>query len=317
MAKEIRSGSSFLVSTLGLPPTQRLPKLQELFESKVQLNFAAMSDQPMEAEMTVQGLPGLRHATMVSNIDVCLERPKPLLSDGEDDVCLIVNTGSGLSIQQQAQQATARNGDGVLLVYRKPANLQFRAMAYTAIRVPLASLSPAVRNIEEAAGRCIPRETPALQMLKAYVSLLPATPADAQLSGLVTAHVYDLIALALGATGDSRAQAAQRGLRAARLQAIMADVTNDVGLTLDAIARRQAVSPRYIQMLFEDAGTTFSAYVLERRLEQARSLLISPRFAGWSIAQVALETGFGDISYFNRRFKQRYGMTPSDMRAQG
>jgi AraC-like DNA-binding protein len=304
------------VSTRGLPPSQRLPTLQALFEAKVQLNFAAASDQPLEAEMTVQGLPGLRHATMVSNIDVCLERPHPLLADGEDDVCLIVKNGGGLAIQQQTQQATARDGDGVLLVYRRPANLQFRAMDYSAIRVPFASLSPAIRNIEDAAARCIPGESQALRMLQTYVAHLPAAATDPQLAGLVVTHVCDLIALALGATGDGRVQAEQRGLRAARLQAIMADVERETGLTLEAIARRQAVSPRYIQMLFEEAGTTFTAFVLESRLERARAMLNSPRYAGWPITEVALETGFGDISYFNRRFRQRYDMTPTDMRAQ-
>ena len=32
------------------------------------------------------------------------------------------------------------------------------------------------------------------------------------------------------------------------------------------------------------------------------------------IGAIALEAGFGDISHFNRRFKQRYAMTPSDLR---
>ena len=43
-------------------------------------------------------------------------------------------------------------------------------------------------------------------------------------------------------------------------------------------------------------------------------MLISPRYATWSIAVIALEAGFGDLSHFNRRFKRRYLMTPSDMR---
>jgi AraC-like DNA-binding protein len=29
---------------------------------------------------------------------------------------------------------------------------------------------------------------------------------------------------------------------------------------------------------------------------------------------VAYEAGFGDLSYFNRTFRRRYGATPSDVR---
>ena len=67
-------------------------------------------------------------------------------------------------------------------------------------------------------------------------------------------------------------------------------------------------------MLFEEAGTTFSNFALDRRLDAARGMLTSPRYARWSIAAIALEAGFGDLSHFNRRFKRRYLMTPSDMR---
>jgi AraC-like DNA-binding protein len=69
-------------------------------------------------------------------------------------------------------------------------------------------------------------------------------------------------------------------------------------------------------MLFEEAGTTFSDFALERRLDAARSMLTSPRYATWSITSIAFEAGFGDLSHFNRRFKRRYFMAPSDMRAQ-
>jgi len=34
------------------------------------------------------------------------------------------------------------------------------------------------------------------------------------------------------------------------------------------------------------------------------------------VTDIALEAGFGDLSHFNRSFKRRYLMTPSDMRRQ-
>jgi AraC-like DNA-binding protein len=114
---------------------------------------------------------------------------------------------------------------------------------------------------------------------------------------------------------SSRCQLAHgRGLRAARIEAIKAELTQNPRLDLDRLAACQGISPRYVQMLFDEAGTTFSVFVLERRLDAARNMLASPRYAAWMIAAIALEAEFGDLSHFNRRFKQRYGMTPSELR---
>jgi AraC-like DNA-binding protein len=71
------------------------------------------------------------------------------------------------------------------------------------------------------------------------------------------------------------------------------------------------VTPRYVQLLLEEQGTTFSELATERRLDAARMMLRSPRFSGWSIAGIAFEAGFRDLSHFNRRFRRRFGVTPS------
>ena len=91
-------------------------------------------------------------------------------------------------------------------------------------------------------------------------------------------------------------------------------IRNDGRLPVGISGRLQSESARYIQMLFEEAGTTFSEFALEQRLDAARSMLTSPRYSTWSITAIALEAGFGDVSHFNRRFNRRYLMTPSDLR---
>jgi AraC-like DNA-binding protein len=55
--------------------------------------------------------------------------------------------------------------------------------------------------------------------------------------------------------------------------------------------------------------------VLERRLEKATELLGDPKWRDRRIADIAAESGFTDLSYFNRAFRRRYGATPSDLRA--
>ena len=108
-------------------------------------------------------------------------------------------------------------------------------------------------------------------------------------------------------------------MRAARLRAIKADIganLHDCELGVTAVATRHRVTPRYVHKLFEGEGTTFSEFVLGQRLASAHRLLTDPRLADHTIASVAFDAGFGDVSYFNRSFRRCYGATPSEVRAE-
>jgi AraC-like DNA-binding protein len=87
-------------------------------------------------------------------------------------------------------------------------------------------------------------------------------------------------------------------------------------LTVAAVASRQRISESYVRKLFESEGSSFSEWVLGERLIRAHRMLTDPRFAGRSINSVAFDAGFGDISYFNRSFRRRFGATPSEIRAE-
>jgi AraC-like DNA-binding protein len=122
----------------------------------------------------------------------------------------------------------------------------------------------------------------------------------------------------IGPEPDSGPPAWERGgVRAARLRAIKADIGRhfcEPGLSIDAIAMRHSVTPRYVRKLFHEEQTTFSDFVLFLRLERSRQLLRSPARAISTIASIAHACGFNDLSYFNRTFRRRYGLTPSEFR---
>ncbi len=311
MTAEPGASSSLRIETGSLPPTHRLPALRDLFDRSIGMEISAEKDQPVDLQ--VNAVPGLRRALMLRPFTARAARPATRLSDGDDTVCLMVKSGGRMALRQGRHEAVPEVDDGMLLVYRQPSQLSFQDATYLSVRVPLEALAMAV-DVEAAAGRRIPGGTAALVLLRRYVEGLPERMADPVLGGLVATHVHDLMALAIGATGEAREIARGRGVRAARLEAIKTDLTRDASLSIDAIARRQGVTPRYVQLLFEHQGTTFGEFVTERRLDVARSMLRSPRYAGWSIAGVAFEAGFKDLSHFNRRFRRRFGLTPGEFR---
>jgi AraC-like DNA-binding protein len=58
-------------------------------------------------------------------------------------------------------------------------------------------------------------------------------------------------------------------------------------------------------------NTSFIDYLKDYRLAIAARLLQSSES---SILEISEEVGFENLSYFNRSFKKRYGMTPTEFR---
>jgi len=159
-----------------------------------------------------------------------------------------------------------------------------------------------------------------LNLLRNYVDALFDDPAIAmpEMRQLVVTQLCDLIAVTLGASRDAAAAAEGRGIRVARLRAIKSDIEAHLShsdLSPNVVARRQKVSDSYIRKLFEGEGTSFSQFVLGRRLARAHRMLSDRRWADRSIAWIAFEAGFDDLSYFNRTFKRFYGTVPSEIRS--
>jgi transcriptional regulator GlxA family with amidase domain len=120
----------------------------------------------------------------------------------------------------------------------------------------------------------------------------------------------------MGAGRDIAAMAQARGMTAARLNAIKQDIERGLALqnlSVSGLALRHRCTARSIQRMFEAEGTTFTDYVLAQRLVRAHRLLSDPHRRE-KISAVALDCGFGDVSYFNRAFRRRYGVAPSDVR---
>jgi AraC family transcriptional regulator, positive regulator of tynA and feaB len=91
---------------------------------------------------------------------------------------------------------------------------------------------------------------------------------------------------------------------------------SNVDLTPGRAAEHFGISARYVHKLFAVSSTTFSAYVVAKRLEHIRSDLLSPACRNQPISNLAYRWGFNDLSSFNRAFKSRFGCSPSRFRAQ-
>jgi AraC-like DNA-binding protein len=190
---------------------------------------------------------------------------------------------------------------------------------YLAFSVPRAVIGPLVPDIGAKFALRVPASSPQLQMLVRYLDLarrdnVVTTP---ELAAAFTDHVCDLLALALGPTREAAEQAKMRGLSAARLRAMQDDVRKAChrpDLSVHSIAARHGVSTRYVQRIFEEAGSTFTQYLTEQRLASAYRALRRPTLNHVPISAIAYDCGFSDVSHFNRAFRRRFGCAPGEVR---
>jgi AraC-like DNA-binding protein len=283
------------------------------------LTWVALSpipERPCAIDFAIRQLPGLG---LVSGTvqGVRHERMPGHAGDRNDDLSLHVNFCGRSIVTGRGREIALADGEAVLLSYSEPrVIMRPELVRYGIVRLPRALLEPLVRNIDDAMFRPIPRGTGALDLLANYAEALIRDPAldDPAMRRLFVAQLCDLVAVTLG---TREAVARDRGLRAARLHAIKRDVEAhlaDDGLSPAAVARRQKISESYLRKLFESDGTSFTEFVLARRLARAHEMLTDARRAGLGIASIAFAAGFGDVSYFNRTFRRSYGVTPSEVR---
>lgn len=118
--------------------------------------------------------------------------------------------------------------------------------------------------------------------------------------------------LHLVAGGAVRQPSRGREATRRRVREVLARRFAEADLSPSDLAGDVGISLRYLHTLFADRGTTFGAELIEMRLQSAAGQLRANRSS--SVSEIAFATGFADSSHFARRFRQRFGTSPSDWR---
>jgi AraC-like DNA-binding protein len=311
----ISGQQSFRFAT-DLPPARGRVPVQDMLENGIwRFDFAPSPDTPFFVNGRMHLLPGLVLADVATSAGRTRRTSEHLVDDQFlFNICL-----DGTSaVSQCGRTTTISAGDAVLSMGAEKAAMSYSASRFLSFRLPAKAVTTLVPDAEDRVARPIRRGAGALKLLTGYAATLQDLQAEDTLQRLAVTHVYDLVALALGAVGDPEASQA-RGVRAARLREIKADIAASLhleDLSLATFAARHRLPLRYARRLFEEDGTTFTEFVLELRLTRARRLLTSPCRVNQQISAIAAEAGFNNLSYFNESFRRRFGDTPSGVRAQ-
>jgi AraC-like DNA-binding protein len=242
---------------------------------------------------------------------------RQVLATNDDRYCLARNTGSRAALMvHRGREFTMRPGTMVLLKLDEPFLSVDGAShkRFISMNLPAATLRSMVPHVDGMVAREL-EPGGALSLAMDYSNLLLDHPTAAEEAGLVIAqHLLDLAALGLGAHGDQELAARRGGLRAVRLKALLSVLErrfSEPDFSAQKLADAAGLSERYVNELLYEAGASFAARLNELRLTKAaRSLAMTTT----RISDIAFDCGFNDLSYFNRSFRRRFGLTPTAAR---
>jgi len=299
---------------------ERMTRWRELFGRHiVDAQFEALPDAHFSQTAVLRSWPGLS-LVIATAVGFRLHRTAPLLADGNDNLVLAINIEGAARAFQLGREAPIASGEGVLLSCADVFSIHYATRTrYAMIAAPHRSITALVNDPEAALAWTLSQEIEALRLLTSYLASVDdsVTFADGDLCHAFTTHVQELVALVIAATRDRTELTRGRGVRAARLAEIVAEIkasfTNSAFSPRD-VAAKCGLTPRYIQELLSDAGLSFTDRVLELRLQRARAMLANPRHDRLRVSDIAYASGFNDISYFNRSFRRRFGASPLQYR---
>lgn len=301
-----------------VPERERLAFVREVYgRTIIKLDLEPLPEVPLSLTAKFVSLPDLGLA--VGSFTPLRGTLTSQLVDS-NDIILNITLSGGRIVEQRGRRVSIGPGEAVATTSTDPGVVTVHSASdFISLRVARKTLQPMVGNLDACLARTISARNDALGLLTGYAGLINEFDALAKpdIARLVATHFHDLISITLGATRDAAETARGRGVRAARLRGVKEYVLQNIArsdLTIGAAATAHGITPRYLRMLFASEQTSFTDFVLNCRLDRAHRMLRDPRYAATSISDIAFACGFGDLSYFNRAFRRRYGATPSEVR---
>jgi AraC family transcriptional regulator, positive regulator of tynA and feaB len=126
---------------------------------------------------------------------------------------------------------------------------------------------------------------------------------------------YDLLGALFALSGPENASVHTDRIFA-RVRDIIKDHFSNPDFGPCEAAAEAGISLRYLQKLFTVRKSTCSHFINSVRLDHAARLLERRSFlkTGQPISEIAYASGFGDYTYFTRKFRRRFGHTPGSHR---
>ena len=286
------------------------------------IEMSRLTDRPFSAHFEFVVLGAVMLGQFRGTMNRGRRTSEHVAADARGDFIVGINSGSSIMLSQRGRDVVATSGTAVLFTNAEISEMSVEGdSAWATVLVPRSELLALVANADDLSATPLDMTRPAIRHLSRYIDFVLGSGEIADGAELVEPigdTLLNLVALSLGASGDVAEAAAMRGLRAARIHDILTEIRArfaDQGFSPHDVARKLDLSPRYVQDLLQETGSTFTERVMELRLQKARAMLATHRHDRLKISDIAYAVGFSNVSYFNQAFRRRFGASPTQYRA--
>jgi AraC-like DNA-binding protein len=266
----------------------------------------------------VMAAGGIDVAHIANNLGEVRREAQDIRRDFGENLFLLIQLEGTCGIEQRDRRDLITPGDCVLIDSTRPSVFHFGGNYSNHISVHLPRqllFTKATQSLEVA--RRLAAEDPMSVMLGSLVAkLVEVEPQDKR-----TPHLQQLLfdatrqAFATQDEIDVLPRSDTAGERVEIVQVLIDRHLTEENLTPRWLAEKLGVSLRTLQDDFSEFGTTPTSLIRLRRLHLAKDQLLRHKGQGGrlNIAELAYSSGFNDISYFNRCFREVFHCTPKDM----
>ncbi|MCJ2141620.1 helix-turn-helix domain-containing protein [Methylobacterium sp. E-066] len=235
-----------------------------------------------------------------------------------DTLAVTIKLSGTSSCEQFGRQATVQPGEIMVLDRANPSVRQTSGSSRSLLlEIPRARLENLLGDARHFSALTVGADLGSAKLVTTFLDTLlrvenAFTPDAAK---RMSAIAVDLIAASVA---ERLAKEVPKPLHGTvvvqRAKAYVEAHLGDSSLDPPKLATAVGVSLRRLQELFKEQGQHISDWIWQRRLETAAKRLTDQGCRHLSIGVLAFGCGFASQAHFSRRFRDRYGMAPSDFR---
>ena len=273
---------------------------------------------PVTGGVTQADAAGLEIVQVATDVECVRRDHTDIRRDFGEHLFLLLQLEGSCGVEQKGRQSVIAPGDCILVDSSLPSNFYFhgRFSNHLSVHLPrqlLLADSPGDIDI----SRRLAAEDPMSMMLRALVAKMLQIPATHRRAPEMRRLLLQATrqAFACDANEEAPAPRDRAGGRLELARLLVDRHLTDECLTPQWLANRLGVSLRTLQEDFSTLDDTVTSFIRDRRLRLARDRLreMPNGKAAGTIADIALSSGFNDVSYFNRCFKRAFDCSPREV----